>query len=209
MFLEIVTTQNRFVYNEKALTGLLRKIESTIKDNRSVCGGILELANFRMSDTAKRRYPKEVTTRDMVLEALKPDNAPAVTPMHQMYLAQGVDPDWVMVLSGEKPPRIQVLAELIRLWEKNQTDVFLTRQLTSIITMGLANYFLDLKDKLPDASRDVMLTGRLGIPSHLKEFATKAFGALGWPAEHYLPTRANFDTAGHKIPVPNPAATHP
>jgi hypothetical protein len=200
MFVEIVPSAIKFQYDVTAITSLLRKVESTIKDNKSVFAAVL-------SATEVPAY-KDRISPDTLLKCLTPGNPPAVTPMHQMYLAQGRDPDWVVRGLAGPPLRITVLGELVLLWQKKPGNYFLTRQLTSIISMGLVNALLDSMGDLPSFNETVELSIN-GIPDYLKSFAKEAFGKLGWSVYQYCPVRDYFDAAGYDLPIPNPNATHP
>ncbi len=207
MFLQIEVSSMKFNYDVGALNDLLRRVESTIKENQSVFTAIQAATTKPMTATAKSRYKHNIST-DELLEYLTPGKPPAVIPMHQMYIAPGPDPDWVMKAMAGPPLRIIVLAELLLLWQDNQNSFFLTAQLVSIISMGLVTALMDSLGMLTTFD-DVVELGPKGIPSHLKSFAKDAFGSLNWDKDYYLPSRVAFDTYGYSLPVPNPNATHP
>ena len=197
----------KFKYDIGALNGLLRRVESTIKENQAVFIAIQAATTKPMTATAKSRYKHNISM-DELLEYLTPDKPPAVVPMHQMYISPGPDPDWVMQAMAGPPLRIIVLAELLLLWQNNQNSFFLTAQLVSIISMGLVTALMDSLGMLTTFD-DIVELGPNGIPSHLKSFAKDAFGGLNWDKDYYYPSRVVFDTYGYNLPVPNPNATHP
>jgi hypothetical protein len=207
MKLEIVSTRIKFSYDIAALNSLLRQVEATIMSNSKVFAAVLEATNRKMTATARQRYGPDVSD-DKLMKALQPGEPPTVTPMHLMYAAGGKDPDWVMRLSNESPPRILVLSEVLVMWQKKQTNYVLTRQLISIISMGLVNYLLDINQLVVSSDRDIMFHAG-GTPSHLAKFAHKAFSSLGWSRFQFCPVRGFFDAAGYTTPFPNAAATHP
>jgi hypothetical protein len=143
--------------------------------------------------------------RDDLVRMLQGGNPPNVMPMPQKDLYVGPDADWVMhyELGGG---RIIVLAEIVLAWQYNQKNEFLTRQLTSIVGMGLVNYIKDKKNTLRLGDSNVYFGT---IPYHQKDWTRKAFGPLGWSEDQYLPDRQAFADNGFPIPVPNQNATHP
>ena len=207
MYLQIEASSMKFKYDVGALNGLLRRVESTIKENQAVFIAIQTATTKPMTATAKSRYKHNISM-DELLEYLTPDKPPAVVPMHQMYIAPGPDPDWVMKAMAGPPLRIIVLAELLLLWQNNQNSFFLTAQLVSIVSMGLVTALMDSLGMLTTFD-DIVELGPNGIPSHLKSFAKDAFGSLNWDKDYYYPSRVVFDAYGYKLPVPNPNATHP
>src|SRR5262245_23590423 len=127
-------------------------------------------------------------------------------PMHQMYLKPGADPDWVIYFDVGFT-QINVIAEVLLCWELDQNNVFLTRQVTSIILMGLVQYFKDLDGDLKLGDRNVYFHW---TPHHLRKFAQEAFAPLGWSRDDCIPSYDAFNRhSGCKLIPPSPNVTHP
>jgi len=94
MNLDIIPTNKKFNYDIPALNMLLRNIESTINDNPPVFAAVLSAIQDPPSDKRTETLTKKLREQDekALLQSLTPGQppaVPAVTPMHQMYIAGG------------------------------------------------------------------------------------------------------------------------